>query len=180
MIHVSYTLPPPPPPPLTAQQGQRAALAAAGRRRDGPGGRRGALHPSSRAEPTGRGLRLAARTAQAAHSGRQQPSQPRPGQIRFVSRNRLLKGGSWQNSTVESSDARGHRTLLFVRGHVLTCSRLASCALAADGGWPPPAKTAASLKPPERRDSDTQAKTPASSAEKVSVLSSNPLGRVRG
>ncbi|XP_019740502.1 protein phosphatase 1, regulatory subunit 13Bb isoform X2 [Hippocampus comes] len=37
----------------------------------------------------------------------------------------------------------------------------------ADGGWPPVAKTGASLKPPERRDSDTQAKTPASGAEKA-------------
>ncbi|XP_051908987.1 protein phosphatase 1, regulatory subunit 13Bb isoform X2 [Hippocampus zosterae] len=38
---------------------------------------------------------------------------------------------------------------------------------AADGGWPPAAKTGASLKPPERRDSDTQAKTSASGAEKA-------------
>ncbi|XP_077408600.1 protein phosphatase 1, regulatory subunit 13Bb isoform X2 [Vanacampus margaritifer] len=42
-----------------------------------------------------------------------------------------------------------------------------------DAGWPPVGKTGASLKPPERRDSDTQAKTSpsgppaASSAEKV-------------
>ncbi|XP_061609546.1 protein phosphatase 1, regulatory subunit 13Bb isoform X1 [Phyllopteryx taeniolatus] len=42
-----------------------------------------------------------------------------------------------------------------------------------DAGWPPVGKTGASLKPPERRDSDSQAKTPpsgppaASSTEKV-------------
>ncbi|XP_061125530.1 protein phosphatase 1, regulatory subunit 13Bb isoform X2 [Syngnathus typhle] len=45
---------------------------------------------------------------------------------------------------------------------------------AGDAGWPPAGKTGASLKPPERRDSDTLAKTPpsgpppaAASAEKV-------------
>ncbi|XP_061560105.1 protein phosphatase 1, regulatory subunit 13Bb isoform X3 [Phycodurus eques] len=44
---------------------------------------------------------------------------------------------------------------------------------ASDAGWPPAGKTGASLKPPERRDSDSQAKTPpsgppaASSTEKV-------------
>ncbi|XP_049614081.1 protein phosphatase 1, regulatory subunit 13Bb isoform X3 [Syngnathus scovelli] len=44
---------------------------------------------------------------------------------------------------------------------------------AGDAGWPPVGKTGTSLKPPERRDSDTLAKTPpsgppaASSAEKV-------------
>ncbi|XP_061609550.1 protein phosphatase 1, regulatory subunit 13Bb isoform X3 [Phyllopteryx taeniolatus] len=44
---------------------------------------------------------------------------------------------------------------------------------ASDAGWPPVGKTGASLKPPERRDSDSQAKTPpsgppaASSTEKV-------------
>ncbi|XP_037100804.1 protein phosphatase 1, regulatory subunit 13Bb isoform X4 [Syngnathus acus] len=44
---------------------------------------------------------------------------------------------------------------------------------AGDAGWPPVGKTGASLKPPERRDSDTLAKTPpsgppaAASAEKV-------------
>ncbi|XP_057678858.1 protein phosphatase 1, regulatory subunit 13Bb isoform X2 [Corythoichthys intestinalis] len=43
-----------------------------------------------------------------------------------------------------------------------------------DAGWPPAAKGGASLKPPERRDSDSQAKTPPSGSPAASSAEKSP------